>query len=477
MHVLRGRSLPSSHRTTSLQPSYLFIDFENEPSKGRKTVNSFYETWCKRSEARLTVWRRGIALGVLALLLLVSLPVGAAPSLQKGDQASYRVSASISFLQSCGTIGVAAASSMIVCPMIATMPLTVNVNGTLAWTATNLNSTTASLNITRDLAISNGDASGSVTHTVGSFNESIDLATRIVTLLPLIMPEMDQALKMAQTAMGNTLPASVNWSSSISTLDSTTAHRPLYTVWWVNGPLKLNQTIPVLVLPTNVTGTTKIDLGGTIGTRTAWTLAFNISRSLPSPDPIATSPSSIPLSNNLELAFTFNYDQTSDLLLSASADIHLGFGEETIVQPNTCDPSIASSSCPASSSAITIMREFGIDVQASLKLASTSVDLSHRLSLTGSSQSRDGGSQTPTGGGSNPGTSAGSDSGSGTRGTTSGTRQPTSNPAQPKPSQISASWMPWVYAILGILVAAVVGAGVWIARRQLRKTTPRTAAL
>ncbi len=424
----------------------------------------------------------------MALLLLVSVPVVAAPSLQKGDRAVYSLSASISFLQYCGPIGVPASSNMIVCPMIATMPLTVDFNGTLAWAATDLNSTTASLNITRDLAISNDDASGSLTHTVVSFNESIDLATRIVSLLPLIMPEMDQAIKMAQNAMGNSLPSSVNWSSSMSMLDNTIVHRPLYTMWWVNGPLKGNQTVPVLVLPTNVTGTSNVDLGGTLGTRTAWTLAFNLSQPLVPPDPLATSPSSIPFGDNLEIAFTFNYDQTTDLLLSASADIHLGLGVETIIEPIACDSSITSNSCPATPDQMMIMRGFGLEAHATLKLASTTVDLAHRIAQTGSSQNGNEGSHSGTGSGSgtgtgsgpgagsgsNPGTGTGDDSSSTTGATPSGTGQPTGNQAQPKST--SAGWSPWIYGLLGIVAVAITGTGVWTARKRMKKIGSKTSA-
>jgi len=95
----------------------------------------------------------------------------------------------------------------------------------------------------------------------------------------------------------------------------------------------------------SVTGSTSLDLGGSIGTRSAWTLAFpRIGSPLP-PDPMTTMASTIPITNNFGFALTFNYDQTSDLLLSASADIHLGFGEETFIPPAPCSPS--STTAPA----------------------------------------------------------------------------------------------------------------------------------
>ena len=420
-----------------------------------------------------------MAVGVLTLLLLVTVPVGGAPSLQKGAQTSYKLSASISFIQSCETVGVSISSSMIVCPMIATMPSTVDINGTVGWTVTDLNSTTVSLHDTRDLTISNGDTSTPVVRASGSFNESINFATRITSLLPLFMPEIDQALQMAQTSMTNSLPASVSFGSSVLMLHDTLVGEPLYTMWWVNGPLKLNQIVPVLVLPTNVTGTSSADLGGALGTRTARTLGFSLSWPSIPLDTAATSPSSIPLGDSLELSFTFNYDQTSDLLLSANARVQLGFGEETTIQPGTCYGSVSSTSCPVSSSPVTIAREFGINLQASLKLADTTLDLGHRMTQISSSQSGDGGSQSGAGSGTGSGSGASTrgDSGSGTGTATGGTGQPTTNRDQPKSSLQTSSWLPLIHSVLGVGAAAIIGVGIWTAKRRMKRTAPNASTI
>jgi len=412
----------------------------------------------------------------LALLLLVTVPAGGAPSLQKGDQASYDMSASISFLQSCNT-EISPSSNMIECPLIATLPSAVDINGNLGWTITDLNSTTASLNVTRDLMISNLDAGTPVAGTSASFKESVNLVTRIVTPLPMMMPEIVQALQMAQSNLASNLPAGVDWTPSASMLDSTMMHPPLHTMWWVNGPLELNQTVPVLVLPTNVTRASSVDLGSILGTRTTWTLAYSFSRPLTSPDLLATSPSSIPLGNNLELSFNFNYDQTSDLLLTANAHIHLGMGAETIIQSTSCS-SILFVSCPATSSPTITTREFGLDILATLKLVGTTVALTHRLTQIRLSENGDSESQSSTGpdSGTGAGTGPGSGSSSGTVGKTSGTGQPAGNPGQPKTSLQPAVWLPWVYGLLGIAAAAPVGAGVRIARRRMKRTASKTSA-
>ncbi len=429
-----------------------------------------------------------LSLGALTLLLLIALPVNAAPVLHTGSQTSYNLSVSISVLQSCAPILSSTLSAGIACPMIALISPSLIINGTLGWTVPDLNATTVTLNVTRDITTSSGETITPATHHTESFNESIDLASRIATILPFIEPEMDQALQMAQTNMGGTLPTGTSWSSTMSALDVTNLRQPLHTIWWVNGPVKINDTVPVLVFPTNVTGSTSLDLGGSIGTRSAWTLTFPGTGSLRSPDPMATMTSSIAIADNFAFALTFNYDQTSDLLLAASADIHLGFGEETFIPPAPCDSSATTAPaltvCPATP--IPIMRQFGIEVQASLELTGTTLDLSQRLTPTSGSESppessSGSGSGTGTGNGQGPGTSpgqgsnSGSNSGSGsghnpgTSGTTTGAGQPSNNPAQSKSTTKLVSLVPWMYGILGIIAAAIIGSAVLIARRRIKE--------
>jgi len=284
----------------------------------------------------------------------------------------------------------------------------------LGWIVTSLNATTADLNVTRNITASTGEIVTPVTHHAGSFNESINLATRIATILPFIEPEMDQALQIAQTNMGTSSPGA-DWSSTMSTMDVTMMRQPLRTMWWVNGPLKVNDTVPVLVFPTNVTGSTTLDLGGSIGTRSAWTLAFPRTGSPLPPDPMATLTSSIPIADNFGFALTFSYDQTSDLLLSASSDIHFGLGREMFSPPVPCDSSAtiapALTVCPTTP--IPVMRQFGIDVHASLKLANTTLDLSQQVTPT-SASALPSGSSSGSGSVTGMGNGQGSGTGSGT---------------------------------------------------------------
>lgn len=460
------------------------------------TVNPFYEIWSKMRSRPVLQLR--LSLVALTLLILIAVPVSAVPdsvrsipgsllktTLHKGDQTSYHLSVSISFNQSCQPILSSTVSARIVCPMIAMISPSFNINGTLGWIVTGLNATTANLNVTRDVMASSGDSVTPITHRTASFNESINLATRIASILPFIEPEMGQALQAARTNMAASLPAGTDWGSTMSGIALTMIRQPLYTMWWVNGPLKANDSIPVLLFPTNVTGSTSLDIGGSIGRRSAWTLVFNPARSLLSPDPLAATTSSIPTADNLEFALTFNYDQTSNLLLSANADIHLGFGEETFIQPAPCASSAtaapAATVCPLTS--VPIIREFGFDLHASLKLTSTSVDLNQPLTCVFCSAitvSRVPGTGTvvlvtDTGNsqGSGPGTGPGSNPGSGS--TTTGAGQPSGNPAQSKPVQ-SASILPWLYGILGMIAAAIVASVVWIARRRMKKAPAQVSA-
>ncbi len=426
-----------------------------------------------------------LSLGALTLLLLVAVPANAAPVLHKGSQASYNLSVSFSFHQSCGPLLSSTVSAVTVCPMIAMPYPRLSLNGTLGWVVTDLSTTSADLNVTRDLTTSSGGIVTPLVRHAGSFNESINLATRIASILPFIAPEMDEALQMAQTNAATSLPAGTSWSPTTSIIDGTMIRQPLHTMWWVNGPLKVNDTVPVLIFPTNVTGSTSLDLGGTIGTRTAWILAFPRMTFPPILSSPLTTMTAFPTGDNFGFALTFNYDQTSDLLLSANADIHLGFSQETSIQPNPCNSS-ANVVCPASSP-VSVVMDFGIDFHASLKLTSTTLDLSQQLTPTTGSDSN-GGSSSNTGTGTgpvngqgpgagpgpgsnsgpNPGPSSGYNPASG--GTTDGAGQPPSNPGQSKPATQSAGLLPWVYGILGVVAALIVASGVWFAKRRVKKS-------
>ncbi len=388
-----------------------------------------------------------LAVGVLTLILLVAVPVGGAPALKVGSSASYNLSVSITFSPSfCETI-----PSSGYCPMITMIPPTLDVNGTLGWTVTGLANTTAVLNVTREVTTLSWDSlTAPSLRSLHSLNESIDLATRIASILPFLMPEIDQALQMGQNGMGTTVYSSIGWNASARILTSDLIQRhPIYTMWWVNGPLKLNETVPVLVFPTNVTGSTNVDLGG-LGTRAAWTLIYNLTLPPPSPQQEVSGTSS-PAGDDIQAGLSFNYDQQSDLLLGARADIHLGYG---------------------------------LGIQASVTLVNTNLNLDQRLVPADPSQSSTtasgsesspgtgGGSETGTGSGSNTGTvgyGGGSDSGSGSRPGSGPNPDSISQSTSPKPSSALA---PWVYWIIGMAAMAIIATSLWFARRRRNRASP-----
>jgi len=335
--------------------------------------------------------------------------------------------------------------------MITMIPPTLDVNGTLGWTVTGLANTTVVLNVTREVTTLSWDSlTAPSLRSLHSLNESIDLATRIASILPFLMPEIDQALQMGQNGMGTTVYSSIGWNASARILTSDLIQRhPIYTMWWVNGPLKLNETVPVLVFPTNVTGSTNVDLGG-LGTRAAWTLIYNLTLPPPSPQQEVSGTSS-PAGDDIQAGLSFNYDQQSDLLLGARADIHLGYG---------------------------------LGIQASVTLVNTNLNLDQRLVPADPSQSSTtasgsesspgagGGSETGTGSGSNTGTvgyGGGSDSGSGSRPGSGPNPDSISQSTSPKPSSALA---PWVYWIIGMAAMAIIATSLWFARRRRNRASP-----
>lgn len=247
-------------------------------------------------------------------------------------------------------------------------------------------------------------------------------------------------------------------------------------MWWINDPasLKVNDTVPVLVFPTNVTGSTSINLGP-LGTRPAWTLTF-------APRPFSQV-ESYALSNSTfrfdyGATFTFNYDQKSGVLLSTSVSIHFGIEESISSQSSGCttlsnppiawcnDGSVVTESC-------------GFNLNSSLILSRTNLNLDHTMSSGGSSattssgSNNSAGSSTGLGSGNDSGNGQGSSSGSGT-GTNNGSgsgSNPGSTPLSSSPAP-STRIAPWIYLILGLVPVAIVGSALWMARRRSRKNSP-----
>ena len=376
---------------------------------------------------------------------------------------------------------------MIMCPMIAIDPSSINITGTLGWSATAVSRTTAVLNVTRDLTISH-DGLPSFPAT-GNVNESVDLATRIIRIAPFFEPELDEALQSAQTSLAASLPTGIDPSlARYSIIPVTIEPRPVYTMWWVNETLHQGQVVPVLVFNTTVTGSISVNLGA-LGTRDAWKLVYNLTDIFQPMSPTASTTYPTWVSHDFNFILTFNYDKTSGLLLSATADIHRGF---ELIEPQCNSTTTSVTMCPFTAS-IAAVGWCGFDVNATLTLASTSLSLDQTMPSSSSSSGGSpggsggttggsGGSSGGTGGSGNPGSYPGgssggnnggnsggsnggnSGSGSGSGGTTSGS---SSQPASP------SSTSSLLYLILGLIVVAIVVASLLFVRRR-SKGQPQT---
>ena len=427
-----------------------------------------------------------LAVGVLTLILLVAVPVSGAPALKVGSNSSYTLSFSITFSPPfCETSPSSDPQMIVYCPMIAIVPPTFNINGTLDWTATSLTNTTAVLNVVREDTTSSWDSLAATDfRSLHSFNESIDLATRIASIVPFVTPEMSEALQIAQNSMGMTLSQGTGWTTPANIITSDMMERqPIHTMWWANGPLHLNQTIPVLFFPANVTGSTTVDLGS-LGTRAAWTLTYNFT--LPTPLPQQeTSETSIPTGDRNQAEFAFNYDQQSDLLLSATADIHLGYLEESTYQASQCNTFTTTAvTCSSGASSSTLIIQSGLNIQASLTLANTNLNLDQRLVPTdpseGSTTASESGSSTETGSGSGSGTESGSGAGPGGYGQGpdsgsgwgSGSGSNPSNIPQSTSPRPSPDMEPWIYWIIGTVAIAIIAPSLRVARRHKNRASP-----
>ncbi len=419
-----------------------------------------------------------VPVGLVALMLLVVVPVGGASPLQSGSSATYKLSVSISFPQpTCETESTGSLPSVIYCPMIATVPFTLDINGTLGWTATYVNSTTAILNVTRDVSISPMDGlTMPAFRSVNRLNESINLATRQASIMPFLIPEMEQALRLAQTNMAASLPSSTDWTTSTNAISSIALRRPLfYTMWWVNGTLQTGDIVPVLVFPTNVTGSTTVNVAG-LGPRPAWNLTLSLPRLFPAPDPLSTY--TMPVGDTFHTDFSFIYDSQSDLLLAATANIHIGFFDEVPYTANQC-ATTTMTTCTSTTSYDSITS--GLDIKTTLTLSNTNLSLDQHVGdspppSTGDSPSSSGngpGTGPSTNGGTNGGSTGGTTSNSGGSQNSGSGQSPGSQSTAPRPA---SPGFPWLYWILGLVAVAIVVTSIFFARRRRMETSKSQAA-
>lgn len=222
-----------------------------------------------------------------------------------------------------------------------------------------------------------------------------------------------------------------------------------YTLWWVNGPLKLGSTVEVLTIHSAIRGSESANLSSALGTHDAWTVSYENSEAFNQTQPPSQSNyycyNPIPYSYPGQLGFNtgpvcytsgssnvlslrLDYGEQSDLLFSLEATV------DTYVQTTTVYP--AGSFVYGRffgpgievSSPVNVVRTSRTNVSANLKLAATNLVLSSRTVLP----------------------------------PTTGSGSPVSSPARP----VAALWM---YGTVSAIAAGLVGAGVWAVLRSRRK--------
>ena len=447
------------------------------------TVNPFYATWYNATLLR-TMRLASPIVGFLTLVLLVALPVGGNPALSVGDKTSYNVSATISIPPTvpCSGSSYSLTGLSLTCMELALLPSSINVTGTLGWRVSRLTSTNAILNVTHDLTVSNYDMMAPSFHNVGSFNESVNLASRIINIMPFLGTDMDATLLSVENSMSTSLPAGMDPSLTLSALENGVGRSHFFTMWWMNETLHQGENIPVLVFNTTVTGSTKVNLGGALGTRDAWTLVFNLTRVFPDPT-MSTVATTYPtwVDHDFGFVLTFNYDQKSGLLLSATANLHTGF--ELIESPQ-CNTStltkMPSGPCSVPNAVIAPIASCGFNIRASLTLASTNLNLDQSMTAgnpsTGGENSGNSGTQANGGstGSGNSGSSSGGTGGS-SSGSNSGSGSPSGSQSSAQPAPRSSSTGLLLYLILGAIAVAIVLVSLLFVRKRSRRNGPQTS--
>lgn len=262
-----------------------------------------------------------------------------------------------------------------------------NVNGGVGWQVLNIDNKVALLKVSHEISFTQGPASFSE---AGSFEESIDLATRIHESGTLV--EIIEALLNGYAAA---MPPYYYPSPVFLGLQSYESEH-IHTFWWVNGPL--TESSPVLILTgySGVRGSETLDLGGDIGQRTAWIVASEISQSFTTktPYPNATTTGSV------DISLQFDFDQINDLLLKSVFLVQVFATVVTTYEPGQTLCGIGGCRTVTGSERVIVTQEMTASASLMLQLDDTNIPPDQRTHAQ--STGTQSGSTTPPGGTSNP---------------------------------------------------------------------------
>jgi hypothetical protein len=304
---------------------------------------------------------------------------------------------------------------------------TISLDGSIGWTVNGLDNNVAVLNVSHQVSIvaTLGPVSFTPVTEIGSFSQSIDLSTRVEssgTATSVILGAIQRMLAYYPGYYGYYY--GYGYPSVLGQLVS--SQKQVYSFWWVNGPLANGEPVQILTGYSSVIGSEMVNLGPS-NNRNAWIVESELSQSLSTTSPpVITSGGSSDSSFKLDLRF--DYDQASDLLLRSSATVSVASSQTQNYKPGDylCGPS----GCFPVSEPVTVSHHMSATIPITLKLKSTSLDLSKR--------------------------------------------DPPGNSQTSLAASLLGTMSLWVYSGVGIVGAGAVVTVTWLLRRRARMRAPVT---
>jgi hypothetical protein len=303
---------------------------------------------------------------------------------------------------------------------------TISLDGSIDWTVNGLDNSVAVLNVSHQVSIvaTLGPVSFTPVTETGSFSQSINLATRVESAGTATSVILGIIQRMLAYPGYYGYYYGYGYPSGLGQLLS--SQKQVYSFWWVNGPLANGEPVQILTGYSSVIGSEMVNLGPS-NNRNAWIVESELSQSLSTTSPpVITSGGSSDSSFKLDLRF--DYDQASDLLLRSSATVSVASSQTQNYKPGDylCGPS----GCFPVSEPVTVSHHMSATIPITLKLKSTSLDLSKR--------------------------------------------DPPRNSQTSLAASLLGTMSLWVYSGVGILGAGTVVTVTWLLRRRARMRAPVT---
>jgi len=268
-------------------------------------------------------------------------------------------------------------------------PPPISVGGRIGWSVVGLDGNTAVLNVTHHLGVSIGNIPIAPVSESGSFQQSIDLATRAQALGSSAEMIDNFALPLMALLLTGSFTSTAPVALSPNPFSSLDNMPTIYTVWWVNGPLSKGSPVQLLAGYSSVQADETVNLSGNLGSRSAWIVTSTVQESVSTitPQGSSSNPGSEPINSNnanADLALRFDYDKSSDLLLASNDNAIITTTSTTVYMPGQllCGQF---GTCTTVNSLTTVTHAMTVNLSMSVSLSSTNLNLNRRIG--GSSQS------------------------------------------------------------------------------------------